>query len=100
MNFFLLILRIPFNLSQDISYKVGRFFKILLEKSLKFVSNRKDGTITFNLGFILFSAKVDLVSEKQSCNKNVLKTHNISYLEILFRLSIKVITLFVRATII
>lgn len=100
LNFFLLILRIPFNLSQDIGYKVGRFFKILLEKSLEFVSNKKDGTVTFNLGLILFLAEVDLISEKQGCNKNALKTHSIRCLEILFALSIEVITLFVGATII
>lgn len=89
-----------FDLSPDISYKISGFFEILLEKGLKFVLSREDGTVTFNSGFILLLAEVDLIPKKQGCKENALETRSISRLEILLTLSTEVVTLFVGATII
>lgn len=51
----------------------------------------------FNLNFILLSAKVNLISEKQGCKKNALVAHGIGRFEIVFALSSKVVALHVRA---
>lgn len=59
LNFFLLILEILLNLSLNTSHKGNRFFKILLEKSLKFILNRRDGTVIFNSSFILLLIKIN-----------------------------------------
>lgn len=63
LYFFLLVLEISLNLYLDVGYKQGRFFQILSKKSLKFVLNRKSGTVAFNLNFELFLAEVDFVIE-------------------------------------
>lgn len=64
LNFRLLVLRIPLDFSSDADYKGGRFFEILPEKSLKFISSKKAGIVIFNLGLVLFPVEVDLILEK------------------------------------
>lgn len=61
LNFFLLVLRISLNLSSDTSHEESRFSKVFLEKSFKFVSNKRDGTIAFNMDLTLLPAEVDLI---------------------------------------
>lgn len=69
LPFFLLILRILFNL---VVYKRGRFSKTLLKKGFEFVLEKKNSPISFFLGLILLLSKVDLILEKQSCKNDVL----------------------------
>lgn len=57
-------LKIPLNFCSNAGYKQGGFSKTLLEKSLKFVLSRRDGTVALNLSFVLLSAKADLIPEK------------------------------------
>lgn len=64
LNFLLLVLKIPLDLSPDANYKNSGFSKILPKKSLEFVPNRKNGTATFNLSLVLLPAEVDFISEK------------------------------------
>ena len=64
LYFLLLVLKIPFDISPDISYKQGRFSKALPEKGLKFVLSRGDGIVAFNLSFVLLLAEVNPVLEK------------------------------------
>lgn len=62
--FFLLILEISLHFNLDASHKWGRFFKTLLEKDFKFILNRNNSIIAFNLSFVLLLAEVNLVLEK------------------------------------
>lgn len=62
MYFFLL--GIPFNFGPDASYKQGRFFKTLSEKSLELILSKKGSNAAFNLSFVLLPAEIDLVAEK------------------------------------
>lgn len=64
LNFLLLVLRISLDFSLDTGYKGSRFSKTLLKKNLEFVSNKKNGTIAFNLSFVLLQIEVDSVLEK------------------------------------
>lgn len=58
------MLRIPLDLSFNTGYKDDKFFKTLLRKDFKFVLNKKNDIIAFNLGFMLLLAKDVLISEK------------------------------------
>lgn len=60
LYFILLILRILLNLNLDTGYKCNKFFKTLL----KFVLNKKNGIVTFNLSFMLLPAKIGFILEK------------------------------------
>lgn len=64
LNLFLLVLKISLDFSSDANHKGDRFFEVLLEKSFEFVTSKKDGIIAFNLGLVLLSAKVDLISKE------------------------------------
>lgn len=100
MNFFLLVLKIPLDLSPDASHKGNRFSKILLEKNLEFVSNRGAGIITLNLSFILLLIEVELILDKLGHKRDVLGTCGIDCVEIIFALLRKVSAFYVGATII
>lgn len=58
------MLRILLDFSPDAGYKGGGFSETLLKKSLKFVLNKKNNTVPFNLGLILWLVKIDFISEK------------------------------------
>lgn len=47
MYFFLLILKIFFNLALNAIYKYGKFSKVLLEESLKFILDKKVDLVLF-----------------------------------------------------
>ena len=64
LNFLLLVLEISLDFSPDIGHKRGGFSETLPEKSLKFVLNKRAGTIIFNLGLMLLLVEVDLISEE------------------------------------
>lgn len=64
LNFLLLEFKIPLDLSLSIGHKNNKFFEALLEKSLKFVLNRKNGTVASNFGLVLLPTKIDLIPEK------------------------------------
>lgn len=72
--------------SSDISYKSGKFFKILLKKSLKFISIRKNGIIIFNLSLILLSTEVDPILKEQSLKKDALEAYRTGHIEIVLAL--------------
>lgn len=59
LKFLLLELKILIDFSSDASYENDRFFETLAEKSLKFVANKRNGTIAFNLGLVLLPVEVD-----------------------------------------
>lgn len=75
----------------NIGYKQDRFSKTLLEKDLRFVLNRKDGIVTFNLSLVLLLAEVDSVAKKQSCKKETFRVCNIGHIKIIFALLAEVI---------
>lgn len=53
MHFFLLILRVLFNLGIDVIYDHGRFSKILSKKNLKFILSEEISLVLF---FFIFYA--------------------------------------------
>lgn len=100
MNFFLLVLGLPLNLSLDISYKHCGISKILLEKNLKFIPSKRSGTIVFNLNLVLLPAEVDLISEEQSRKRDALIAHSISRIKIILALLRKIVALYMQALIV
>lgn len=95
LYFFLLVLKILFNLSLDISCKQDKFSKILQKKSLKFISKNSNGTILFNLSLVLFLVEVNFISKKQSFKKNVLVVNDTSYIKKIFALLTKIIAFYI-----
>lgn len=65
-----------------------------VKKSLKFILSRKNGIIVFKSNFIFLSAKVDLISKKQSCKKEVFMVYSISCIKIIIILLTKVVKLY------
>lgn len=65
LYFFLLVLRVPFNLCPDLSHKRGRFSTTLSKTSLKFVPSKKDNTVVFNLSFVLLLLDLNPNGKKQ-----------------------------------
>lgn len=88
---------LDFNL--DASYKNGRFFKVLSEKSLKFISSRRNSTVALNLSLVLLSADVDLILKEQNCKRYLLGARGIGHVNIVFGLLAKEIALYIRATV-
>lgn len=70
------------------------------KKRLKFVLSKRDNIIIFNISFILLPAKIDLILEKQSCKKNILKTCGTGYIKIVFTFLTKVIAFNIWVTIV
>lgn len=87
------MLEIPLNLGPDASYKQDRFPKILLEKELKFVLNRENSTVVFNLGLMLLPTKINLIAKKHSCKKHAFRACGIGRIEIIFILPTKIVAL-------
>lgn len=61
LYFLLLILEISLNLCLDVDHKQDRFTKTLSEEGFKFILNKKNNTIVFNLSFVLLIAEVNLI---------------------------------------
>lgn len=93
MNFFLLVMRIPLDLCPDTSHKGGGFSKVLSEKSLEFISSRRDGIVTFNLGLMLLPAKVNSIPKERGCKKDALRAYGTGYVKMILALSTKVVVL-------
>lgn len=70
------------------------------KKNIKFFPNGRDSIVAFKLSLVLLLAEVNLISEKQGRKKNTLGAHGTGHVEIVLILSIKVIALYIRATII
>lgn len=100
LYFFLLILRVPFNLALDIIYKHNIFSKTLLKKGLEFDSNRKNGLIIFLLYFILLLSKINPISKEQNCKKNAFRVYDLNNFEIVFRLLAEIIIFYMQMFII
>lgn len=95
LYFLLLILKISLNLNLDTNYKYSRLSKTLPEKGLKFILNKKNGTIAFNLSLVLLPVKIDLISEKYGSKKKVLIAFGTSRIKIVFVLPTKVLALYI-----
>lgn len=65
----------------------------MLKKSFEFDSSRRDNTVALNLSFILLSAKVDFIIEKEKCKKDAFKIGGIGHIKIIFALPVEVIIL-------
>lgn len=94
MNFFLLILGIPLDISLKLSKKQCQFSKTLLEKSFEFISSSGDDIITFYMCFMLLPAEVDSILKEQSYKNDVLVVCGTGFVEIVFVVLTKVIALY------
>lgn len=63
----------------------------MLEKSLKFILNKKSGIVVLNLSLVLLPAKVDSIPKKQGCKKNLVVVFDIGCIKIVLILLIEVI---------
>lgn len=100
LNLLLRVLRILLDFCSNASHKSGRFFEALQEKKFEFVPNRRNGTIAFNLIFVLLPAKVNFILKKRGHKKDLLGAYASGRLEIIFALFTKVIALYVGGTIV
>lgn len=64
LYFFLIIIKSFFNFTLDVICKYNRFFKILLEKILKFALYKKNNHVLFNFYFILLLIKINFIIKK------------------------------------
>lgn len=85
------MLRILLNFCLDIDYKQGGFSNILLKKSFKFISSKRNGIIAFYLSFVLLPVEVNPISKKQNYKKDTLVIHSIGHVEIILVLLIEVV---------
>lgn len=86
--------------SSDASYKQDKFFKTQLKKGLKLALSKKNGTVIFNLSFMLLPAEINPNLEKQSRKKDELIAYSSSHVKIVFILSTKIIIFYMQAIII
>lgn len=100
LSLLLLVFRMPLNFSPNAGYKGVGFSKALLEKSFKFVPNRGDGIVTFNLGLMLLLAEVDLIPEKQSRKEDMFGARGTGRVKIVFALLTEVLIFYIRATLV
>lgn len=99
LNFFLGVLKILFGFNPVVGHKNGGFFEILLERSLKFVSSKRDGTVLFNLSLILLSAEVDFIPEKWNYKGNILGVYGTGHIKIVLILLAEVVIFYIWAMI-
>lgn len=98
LYFFLLILGVLFKLILDIVHKCSRFSKTLSEKGLKFVLSKGRGPVTFDSGFMLLSAKIDLISKKRICKRDAFVVFSSSGFKIVLALLTKGVTFHIQVS--
>lgn len=96
---FLLVLGISLNFSPDTDYKQSRFSNTMFKKDFEFISNKKDGIILFNLGFVLLLAEVDPILEEQSHKRHALMAFGTGRIKIILALLIEVLALYMLVSI-
>lgn len=83
---------VTLNLTPNIVYKCSKFSEAFPKKCLKLVLSGRNGHVTFDLGLILLSVKVNPILEKQSCKKDAFITLGPISFEMVLALSTKVVT--------
>lgn len=78
------MLEISLNLSPDVCSKRNKFSKALLKDKIKFIQSGRNGTIAFNLSFILLLAEFNLILKKESYKKDVFIACGPSHIKIVF----------------
>lgn len=84
-----LVLKVFFYLTPDIVYKNSLFPKAFRQKNFKFIPNRRDCTITLNLGLVLLPPEDDAILQKKYYKKYMSRAINSNCFEIVFALMIK-----------
>lgn len=100
LYFFLLVLRVFFNLILDDFYKRGRFVKTLIEKSSEYILFKVNNLILLNLSLILLLAEINPIIKKQSWKKNVLMAFITSCIKMVLALLTKIVALYIQVFII
>lgn len=94
--FFLMVLKISFNLTLNAIYKRSKFFKTLSEKSFKFILDKKNSSILFIFYLILLTVEINLVSKKLKYKKDAFIICSTSYVKIIFAILTKVVVLYMQ----
>lgn len=84
-------MEISLNFCLDVGHKQDEFSEILLEKNLKFIPSRGDGTVMFNLSLVLLLVEVNLILAKQGYKKHALVVCHTGYIKMILALSTEVI---------
>lgn len=90
LNFFLLVLRIPLNLSPDAITNMIDFRRLYLKKVLKFFLSRKSDTVACNMSLVLLPVKIDLIVKEQNRKKHAFKARGSGRIKIILVLPTKV----------
>ena len=93
LYFFLLVLRVFFDFSSDVVYKRSGFSKTLSKEGFEFILNEKVYPVLLNLSFVLLPSEIDPILEEQGCKGDTLGARGTGYVEIIFTLLAKIITL-------
>lgn len=70
------------------------------KNSLKFVLNKRDGIIAFNLNFMLLPVEVNFIIKEQGCKKDAFIICGTGCIKIILVLLTKIITLYMWAFIV
>lgn len=73
---------------------------ILIEKSLKFVLNKKNSNVVFHWSFRLLLLEIDLLFKEQDRKKDMFRAYNIGYVKRIFTLLTKIVVLYVQVPIV
>lgn len=96
LYFFLLVLKVPLNLTPNIIHKGSRFSQTFLEKSLKFFPYKGGGPILFDTDLILLPAEVDPIPEKRDCKRDAFIAFGFSSFEMVLALLIEIIAFYMQ----
>lgn len=86
---------ISLNFNSDACCKCDKFSNTLPKKVLKFVLNKRNGTVAFKLRLVLLLIQVHLIPEEWNYDEDMLVTRNTNYVKIVFVLLIKVVILYI-----
>lgn len=100
LYFFLLILRVLFNLTPDIVYKCSGLPKALSKKGLKLVPCKRGNPVSFDLSLILLLTEIDPFSKEQGCKKYAFVALRTNCLEIVLALVTEIIAFHMQVFII
>ena len=94
LYFFLLVLRVSFDFISDVVNERSGFSENLLEECLEFVPSEGSDRVPLNLSLVLLPAKVDPILKKRGREGDMLVAGGTGYVEMVFTLPTKVVTLY------
>lgn len=96
LYYFLLVLEVPFNITSDAVYKLGRVSKAFPQKDLKFILHKEFSIVTFEINVMLVSVEVRYFSKIYGGKKDAFVVFSPNNLEIIFAILTKIKVLYVQ----